>query len=186
MPARPTVTRCRCSRKGTDDSGQPTTTKVDGWTFVSIGASWCQPCKKELAAWDALAQKYAAKATYFAVDIDDKPSDGIHLHRELGLENLSRLYEKGDSRANLADAVQTTYIVDPGKGVIRYVECGYGGSASVQAVEAELKEAPLNRAAALTSNPHANAHRIVAPDPRSPRRPRRGLQITRSVTACPR
>jgi thiol-disulfide isomerase/thioredoxin len=127
---------------GVDANNHPATSAVSkGWTFVTVGASWCKPCAKELPAWDALAKKYAAKATYIAVDIDEKVAAGVQFHKSLGLASLTGLYVDPNKIGNLGDTMPTTYLVDD-KGIIRYVECGFNGSGSVQAMDAELAKIP--------------------------------------------
>ena len=42
------------------------------WVLFTFGASWCQPCHKELPAWDKIAPKFAGKALFVAININDK------------------------------------------------------------------------------------------------------------------
>src|SRR5579862_3808171 len=46
------------------------------WVLYSFGAKWCQPCHKELPAWDKLAPKYAGKVAFVAVNINNDPAEG--------------------------------------------------------------------------------------------------------------
>jgi thiol-disulfide isomerase/thioredoxin len=121
--------------KGTDQNDKAATTKGKGWVFVTVGASWCDPCKKELPAWDKLAPDFAGKITWVAVDIDEKVADGKKFHDELKLKNLQRLYTKESSIGNLGSVMPSSYVVDP-KGVIRYERCGF----EKQGVDGEISD----------------------------------------------
>ena len=121
--------------KGTDANGKSTSTKSKGWVFVTVGASWCDPCKKELPAWDKLAPDFSGKIAWVAVDIDDKVADGKKFHDDLKLKNLSRLYTSQSTIGNLGSVMPSSYVVDP-KGVIRYERCGF----EKQGADGEVKD----------------------------------------------
>ena len=39
---------------------------VSGWRLVTVGASWCKPCAKELPTWDKLAPEFKGKVSFVA------------------------------------------------------------------------------------------------------------------------
>jgi len=121
--------------KGVDENDKSVSTKGKGWVFVTVGASWCDPCKKELPAWDKLAPDFAGKITWVAVDIDEKVADGKKFHNDLKLKNFTRLYTKESTIGNLGSVMPSSYVVDA-KGVIRYERCGF----EKQGVDTEVKD----------------------------------------------
>jgi thiol-disulfide isomerase/thioredoxin len=127
--------------KGEDGAGKATTTKsIKGWSFITVGASWCDPCKKELPAWDGMAPDFASKITFIAVDVEDSADKGKAFHKELKLKNLTGLYAK--DVGNLGSVMPSTYVVD-GKGVIRYERCGFekqGAAGEVKDMRAALQK----------------------------------------------
>src|SRR3954465_6956878 len=66
------------------------------WLVVTVGASWCKPCAKELPTWDKIAGERAGKVTFVAIDIDDDVADGKKFHDKLKLKNLTRVYMPND------------------------------------------------------------------------------------------
>ena len=58
------------------------------WVLYTFGASWCQPCHKELPAWDRIAPKFAGKVLFVAVNINDKVEDGQEFLDSLKLKHL--------------------------------------------------------------------------------------------------
>src|SRR5580692_13177871 len=46
------------------------------WVLFTFGASWCQPCHKELPAWDKIAPKFAGKLLFVADKINSKQDEG--------------------------------------------------------------------------------------------------------------
>src|SRR3954452_9071633 len=60
------------------------------WIVVTIGASWCKPCGKELPVWDKLAGELKDKVVFVALDIDEDSSDGKRFHDKLKLRHMQR------------------------------------------------------------------------------------------------
>ena len=110
-------------KNAVDETGKTVTFKTGGWVFVTVGASWCKPCAKELPTWDKLAPEFA-KVKFFAVDISEKPSDGKAFHAKLGIKNLNKVYTAESNIANLGSVMPSSYVVDL-KGVIRFERCGF-------------------------------------------------------------
>ncbi len=101
---------------------------VTGWRVVTVGASWCKPCAKELPTWDKLAPEFKGKVSFVAVNIDDEIEDGKKFNKKLKLANLKLVYLPADKSAVVAkygsDNMPTTFIADP-QGVVRYVRAGF-------------------------------------------------------------
>jgi thiol-disulfide isomerase/thioredoxin len=98
------------------------------WIVITIGARWCEPCKKELPVWDQLAGELKGRITFIALDIDDNIADGKAFHDGLGLAHMVRVYLPQDRSAVAgrygADTMPTTFVADP-RGVIRYVHAKF-------------------------------------------------------------
>jgi thiol-disulfide isomerase/thioredoxin len=100
------------------------------WVVITFGASWCGPCKKELAAWDTLAGRYVEKATFVAVNIDNDPRKGERFVEKLQIRNLRVVYSPEEDTtstdAYLGDKATfpTTFVIDP-VGKVRHVHAGY-------------------------------------------------------------
>ena len=98
------------------------------WVLYTFGASWCQPCHKELPAWDKIAPKFAGKVLFVAVNINDKADDGVQFMDSLKLKHLFAVFMPDqDSAAMKAydpDRMPSTFIIDP-TGVVRVVQYGY-------------------------------------------------------------
>jgi thiol-disulfide isomerase/thioredoxin len=101
---------------------------VSGWRLVTVGASWCKPCAKELPTWDKLAPEFKGKVTFVAINIDDEIDDGKKFNKKLKLHNLTLVYLPADKSAVVAkygsDNMPTTFVADP-QGIIRYVRAGF-------------------------------------------------------------
>ena len=94
---------------------------------ITFGASWCQPCKQELPAWDALARKYKSKGVVFlAFNIDKDLAKGKAFIEEAKLRTMRAVYEPKGATVESYDppAMPTTYVID-GRGLIRDVHAGY-------------------------------------------------------------
>jgi cytochrome c biogenesis protein CcmG, thiol:disulfide interchange protein DsbE len=94
---------------------------------ITFGASWCQPCKKELPAWEALARKYSSKGVVFlAVNIDTEPAKGKEFIKEAGLRTMRAVYDPQGATVKSYDppTMPTTYVID-GHGIVRHRHAGY-------------------------------------------------------------
>jgi len=112
------------------------------WVMVTVGASWCGPCSKELAAWDKLAPDWKDKVRFVAVDLDDQIDDGKKFHKKLKLANMTLVYLPSDRSAVAAtygsDHMPTTVLADP-QGVVRYIRGGFE-KGDVDGEVAKMKE----------------------------------------------
>ncbi len=98
------------------------------WVVVTLGASWCKPCKAELPAWDKLAAQYDGKVCFVAVNIDNDSKVGAKFMKKLKIKNLVVVYSPEDatdtSDRYSPEHFPTTYVIDP-KGVVRHVHKKY-------------------------------------------------------------
>src|SRR5262245_39787690 len=78
----------------TDAGGKPIKLKQlkGNWVAVTVGASWCRPCAKELPTWDKIAGELKGKIVFVAIAIDDEVEDGKRFHDKLKLKNMQRVY----------------------------------------------------------------------------------------------
>jgi thiol-disulfide isomerase/thioredoxin len=98
------------------------------WIVLTIGASWCKPCRKELPTWDKMAGALKGKVTFVAVDVDNDREDGVRFHDQLKLRNMVRVYLPQERSAASArygsDTMPTTFVFDP-KLVVKYRKDGF-------------------------------------------------------------
>ncbi len=113
------------------------------WVLYTFGASWCQPCHKELPAWDTIAPKFKGKVIFVAVNINNKLDEGKQFIDSLKLKHIFPVFMPDeDSPAMKAydpDRMPSTFVIDP-KGTIQLVEYGYnkGDEEKLAAALAEL------------------------------------------------
>lgn len=110
-----------------DANGKPFNVKsavTTKWTFVTVGAQWCAPCKKELPAWDRIAPEFKGKITFVAVNINRNIADGKAFNAKLKLKNMTLVYMNEDKAGSLALTMPTTLVADD-KGIVRYAHCGF-------------------------------------------------------------
>ncbi|HSD90197.1 MAG TPA: TlpA disulfide reductase family protein [Kofleriaceae bacterium] len=108
---------------------------IKGWTFLTVGAEWCAPCKKELPAWDKIAPEFKGKITFVAVNINHDMKDGKRFNEKLKLKNMNLVYMNEDKAGSLALTMPSTFIADP-KGIVRIAHCGF----EKQDVDGEVKK----------------------------------------------
>ncbi|HEY3807743.1 MAG TPA: TlpA disulfide reductase family protein [Kofleriaceae bacterium] len=98
------------------------------WVLFTFGASWCQPCHKELPAWDRIAPKFAGKLLFVSVNINNKLDDGKQFMSSLKLKHIFPVFlPDEDSPALKAydpDKMPSTFVIDP-QGTIQLIEYGY-------------------------------------------------------------
>ena len=98
------------------------------WVLFTFGASWCEPCHKELPAWDKVAPKLAGKVLFVAVNINNKAEEGQTFVESLKLKHIFPVFlPDEDSPAMKAydpDKMPSTFVIDP-EGVVRHVQYGY-------------------------------------------------------------
>jgi thiol-disulfide isomerase/thioredoxin len=98
------------------------------WVVLTVGASWCKPCKKELPTWDKMAGLMKDKAVFVAVNLDNDLADGKRFNKQLKLKNMKLVYmspEKSAVSARYgADTMPTTFVFDP-NGVVKHRKDGF-------------------------------------------------------------
>ncbi len=98
------------------------------WVLYTFGASWCEPCKKELPAWDKLAPKFAGKVLFVTVNINNKIDDGKKFITGLALKHMFPVFIPDENspamKAYDPTHMPSTFVIDP-KGIVQYVELGY-------------------------------------------------------------
>jgi thiol-disulfide isomerase/thioredoxin len=97
------------------------------WVLVTVGASWCKPCAKELPTWDKLAGLLKDKITFVAVNIDNEIDDGKKFNTKLKLRNMKIVYLPADKSAIAerygSDHMPTTFVAE--NGVVKYVKAKF-------------------------------------------------------------
>jgi cytochrome c biogenesis protein CcmG, thiol:disulfide interchange protein DsbE len=112
---------------GVDDAGKGYRLKsLKGkWVLVTVGASWCKPCKKELPTWDKLAGLLKGKITFVAINIDNDIDVGKKFNKQLKLKHMSLVYMPADKSAVAerygSDTMPTTFVADPNQ-VVKYIK----------------------------------------------------------------
>jgi thiol-disulfide isomerase/thioredoxin len=97
------------------------------WVLFTFGASWCQPCHKELPALDKIAPKFAHKVLFVAVNINNDEADAKELFEGLKLKHIFPVHIGEDSPGLTAydpDRMPSTFVIDP-SGTVRLVHFGF-------------------------------------------------------------
>lgn len=98
------------------------------WVLFTFGASWCEPCHKELPAWDKVAPKLSGKVLFVAVNINNKQEEGAAFFDSLKLKHVFPVFLPDENspamKAYDPDKMPSTFVIDP-SGVVKYVEYGY-------------------------------------------------------------
>lgn len=95
---------------------------VPGPAVVNLWASWCVPCRKELPAFQRLADRTGGHLHVIGVDTRDDRADARDLATELGL-TFPTLFDAGEElRTKLAGpGIPMTVLIDA-QGRIRHVD----------------------------------------------------------------
>jgi thiol-disulfide isomerase/thioredoxin len=98
------------------------------WLVVTVGASWCKPCKKELPTGDKMAANMKDKAVFVAINADNDVKDGKKFNKTLNLKSMKLVYLPADKSAVVArygsDTMPTTFVIDP-NGVVKFRKDGF-------------------------------------------------------------
>ena len=113
-----------------DSAGKAVSLKAykDKVVVVTFGASWCEPCKKELPAYEKLAQKYqkrGAAVIFIAVNIDSEAGKGKKFMSQAGLRVVRAAYDKQKSTVESYDPpkMPSTFVIR--RGIVKHVHAGY-------------------------------------------------------------
>ncbi|HEY4243223.1 MAG TPA: TlpA disulfide reductase family protein [Kofleriaceae bacterium] len=98
------------------------------WVLFTFGASWCQPCHKELPAYDKIAPKLGGKVLFVAVNIDDDAKAGKEFVGSLALRHVFPVFMPAAQSEAMKgydpDKMPSTFVIDP-QGVVRLVKYGF-------------------------------------------------------------
>ena len=98
------------------------------WVLYTFGASWCEPCRKELPAWDKVAAKLGGKVLFVAVNINTDFDEGKQFVESLKLRRIFPVFLPDENspamKAYDPDRMPSTFVIDP-TGVVRLVQYGY-------------------------------------------------------------
>src|SRR5712675_2264542 len=87
------------------------------WVLYTFGASWCEPCHKELPAWDKIAPKLGGKVLFVAVNINTDEKEGRTFVESLKLKHVFPVFlSDEDSPAMKAydpAKMPSTFVIDP-------------------------------------------------------------------------
>lgn len=114
----------------TDVDGKPFKLKAlkGKWIVLTVGASWCKPCKAEIPTWDRMAGNMGDKAVFVAVNLDEDSADGKKFFKKLGIKHLTQVFMPQDKSAVSArygaDTMPTTFVFD-GNGVVKFRKDGF-------------------------------------------------------------
>lgn len=117
----------------------------DQVVVVTFGASWCEPCKRELPAMEKLARRYQqrrAPVVFLAVNIDNEIAKGKKFMQQAGLRVVRAIYDSAKSTVESYDPpkMPSTFIIRGG--VVRHVHAGFAAgdeSALAAAIDGQLK-----------------------------------------------
>jgi len=93
---------------------------------VDFWASWCEPCKKEVPALNALYKKYLKKGVMIVgVNVDDEESTAKDFLKENHVD-FPLFHDDGKKLAGQCDlsTMPSSFVIDK-KGVIRFIHSGY-------------------------------------------------------------
>jgi len=98
------------------------------WVLFTFGASWCEPCHKELPAWDRVAPKLAGKVLFVAININNNADEGKQFLSSLKLKHVFPVFLPDENspaiKAYDPEKMPSTFVIDP-EGTVRLVEYGY-------------------------------------------------------------
>jgi peroxiredoxin len=94
---------------------------------ITFGASWCEPCKKELPAWEKLAKRYQDEGVVFiAVNTDEDEGAGKRFMNRANLEVMHAVFDSSGATVEKYDPAKmpTTFVIGP-NGSIQHVHHEY-------------------------------------------------------------
>jgi thiol-disulfide isomerase/thioredoxin len=113
-----------------DGSGKALSLKrfKDQVVVVTFGASWCEPCKKELPAYEKLAQKYqkrGASVVFIAVNIDTESAKAKKFMSQAGLRTVRAAFDRQKSTVESYDPPKMPSTIVIKRGIVKEVHAGY-------------------------------------------------------------
>lgn len=107
------------------------------WVLVNVWASWCEPCREEAPALEALQRVHGGeKFTVLGIDSSDLSEDGRGFVEEFGL-TYPQLHDGDGEFADEfgATGVPESYLIDP-RGRVRLIA---KGAVSTEYLENEVE-----------------------------------------------
>jgi len=108
--------------------------------YLDFWASWCGPCRQSLPELEKLRTKYAGEFEVFAINLDEKPADGLKF-----LEKYPVSYPVVSDAAGRfpemfkVKGMPTSYVLDR-DGNLRFVHEGYrsGDAKKIESIVQQL------------------------------------------------
>lgn len=100
----------------------------DQVVVMTFGASWCEPCKKELPALERLAKRYYkshAKVVFLAVNVDNDPDKGKKFMQRAGLQCVRALFDKQKTAVESYDPPKMPSVFVIKRGIVKHVHAGF-------------------------------------------------------------
>lgn len=99
------------------------------WVVLTIGASWCEPCEKELPALEKAARRIRTKhrnVQFVAINVDEEEEDGREFMKGFDLECIIAGYNPTGATKDIYDppTMPSTYVISP-KRVVMLLHEGY-------------------------------------------------------------
>jgi len=98
------------------------------WVLFTFGASWCEPCHKELPAWDKVAPKLGGKVLFVSVNINNNADEGKQFMQSLKLKHVFPVFLPDENspaiKAYDPEKMPSTFVivfVDPTHHVLAHV-----------------------------------------------------------------
>ncbi|MGW0431881.1 TlpA family protein disulfide reductase [Micromonospora sp. NPDC003197] len=95
---------------------------IRGPAVLNFWASWCPPCRKELPAFQRLADRADGRVHVIGVNTTDDRGTAASLGKELKLTFPNIFDEEGKVRLKLARAVLPITVFVDGQGQVRHVD----------------------------------------------------------------
>jgi thiol-disulfide isomerase/thioredoxin len=122
-------------------SGKVTWAQLKGKVvIVDFWASWCEPCKQELPALNALYKKYKGKGLQVVgINVDNDEATALGFLKENKVD-FPRAFDAGKKFATKCDlsTMPSSFVIDK-KGVVKAVHAGYRDG-DIKKFEEEIKK----------------------------------------------
>jgi len=137
--------------------------QTTGPTIVHYWATWCDPCKADMAELRKLQAKYAKQNLQIVgVNLDnDAATAAAFLKENAGKYPWSHIHEQGGFQSDLATklgvlSVPVTILID-GKGVVVKRTAGFSSNPEmIQAVEKLMEQGPVAKPKQASAKPAPN------------------------------
>ena len=111
------LTACHDTAQLIDSNGQPVnlTQHPNRWLVINYWATWCGPCRKEIAELNAFYQKHRSDALLYGVEYDHLPLDKLRqASHSMGIQYPMLLTDPAESlKLDPISTVPMTFVFDP-------------------------------------------------------------------------